>query len=75
MLRVKRPDLPRPFKTPLVPLVPILGMGISLGLMLSLHWTTWVRLIVWLLLGLGSISGTGENTASCAAFTRLYQFT
>jgi len=61
MLRVKRPDLPRPFKTPLVPLVPILGMGISLGLMLSLHWTTWVRLIVWLLLGLGIYFGYGRK--------------
>ncbi len=61
MLRVRRPDLPRPFKTPLVPLVPILGMGISLGLMLSLHWTTWVRLIVWLLLGLGIYFGYGKK--------------
>jgi APA family basic amino acid/polyamine antiporter len=61
MLRVKRPDLPRPFRTPLVPLVPILGMGISLGLMLSLHWTTWVRLIVWLLLGMGIYFGYGKK--------------
>ena len=35
-VRIKRPDLPRPFKTPLVPLVPILGIVVSLGLMASL---------------------------------------
>jgi APA family basic amino acid/polyamine antiporter len=52
LLRVKRPDLPRPFKTPLVPLVPILGILISLGLMASLPAHTWERLIIWLVLGL-----------------------
>jgi APA family basic amino acid/polyamine antiporter len=52
VLRVKRPELHRPFKTPLVPLVPILGILISLGLMASLPWSTWLRLIVWLILGL-----------------------
>ncbi len=51
VLRVKRPDLPRPFKTPLVPLVPIMGILISLLLMLSLPHDTWIRLIVWLLIG------------------------
>jgi basic amino acid/polyamine antiporter, APA family len=52
VLRVKRPELPRPFKAPLVPLVPILGMGISLSLMASLPWNTWLRLIVWLIIGM-----------------------
>ena len=51
MLRVKRPDLPRPFKTPLVPLVPIMGIAISLLLMVSLPPDTWIRLVVWLLIG------------------------
>jgi APA family basic amino acid/polyamine antiporter len=49
---VRRPDLPRPFKTPLVPLVPILGMGISFLLMASLPLSTWLRLIVWLIIGM-----------------------
>ena len=49
VLRVKRPDLPRPFRTPLVP---ILGMAISLFMMVSLPLATWYRLIVWLLIGL-----------------------
>src|SRR2546430_11853556 len=46
ILRVRRPDLPRAFKTPLVPVVPILGMGIPLLLMLSLPGSTWLWLIV-----------------------------
>ncbi|HVB99337.1 MAG TPA: amino acid permease [Candidatus Dormibacteraeota bacterium] len=52
VLRVTRPDLPRPFRTPLVPLVPILGIAISLFMMVSLPVVTWYRLIIWLLIGL-----------------------
>ena len=52
LLRVRRPDLPRPFKTPLVPLVPILGIIVSLGLMAGLNGVTWLRLIIWLIIGL-----------------------
>ncbi|HEX4075275.1 MAG TPA: amino acid permease [Candidatus Acidoferrales bacterium] len=52
ILRVKRPDLPRPFKTPLVPLVPILGILTSLAAMLSLPARTWWRLLIWLFIGL-----------------------
>ena len=51
ILRVRRPDLPRPFKTPFVPLVPIIGIGICLLLMLTLPHDTWLRLFVWLILG------------------------
>jgi len=51
-LRTTRPDLPRPFKTPWVPVVPILGMIVSLGLMASLPLDTWIRLIVWLIIGM-----------------------
>ena len=52
VLRVRRPDLHRPFKTPLVPLVPILGILISLGLMAGLPGEAWVRLLVWLIIGM-----------------------
>jgi APA family basic amino acid/polyamine antiporter len=52
ILRRKRPDLPRPFKTPLVPLVPILGIVTSLAAMLSLPAKTWWRLLIWLGIGL-----------------------
>jgi APA family basic amino acid/polyamine antiporter len=52
MLRIKKPDMPRPFKTPWVPFVPIMGIVVSGLLMLSLPFDTWLRLIVWLVVGL-----------------------
>jgi basic amino acid/polyamine antiporter, APA family len=52
ILRVRRPDLARPFRTPLVPFVPIMGIIVSLGLMAGLNGVTWLRLIVWLIIGL-----------------------
>src|SRR5215208_6957139 len=52
VLRIREPDRPRPFKTPLVPIVPILGIVSALGLMATLPFDTWVRLIVWMILGL-----------------------
>ncbi len=57
ILRKKRPELSRPFKTPLVPLVPVLGIAVSLLLMLMLPWDTWLRLIVWLVIGMGIYFG------------------
>jgi APA family basic amino acid/polyamine antiporter len=51
VLRRTRPDLPRPFKTPLSPVVPILGV-LSCGyLMYGLPFDTWLRLIVWMAIG------------------------
>ncbi len=52
ILRVRQPNLNRPFKTPLVPLVPILGIGSALYLMSRLELITWAVMIAWLLLGL-----------------------
>ncbi len=52
VLRVKQPDLPRPFRTPWVPLVPILGIVTCLGMMALLPSDTWMRLIIWLAIGL-----------------------
>jgi len=51
ILRTKRPDLERPFKTPLVPFVPIMGILCCFGLMLTLPGDTWLRLVVWLIIG------------------------
>src|SRR5437867_2538552 len=51
ILRHKRPDLDRPFKTPLVPFVPIIGILTCFGLMLTVHADTWIRLFVWLIVG------------------------
>jgi basic amino acid/polyamine antiporter, APA family len=50
-LRKSKPDIPRPFKTPLVPLVPLLGAGFCLLQMFSLPWDTWLRLIIWMAIG------------------------
>ncbi|HET6842666.1 MAG TPA: amino acid permease [Candidatus Angelobacter sp.] len=52
VLRKRNPDLPRPFKTPWVPVVPILGILISLAMMMSLATLTWIRLAVWLVIGM-----------------------
>ena len=52
VMRRKRPDVHRPFKTPWMPFVPLMGIIISLGLMLGLNGKTWIRLIVWLIIGL-----------------------
>jgi basic amino acid/polyamine antiporter, APA family len=51
VLRRTRPDLPRPFRVPFVPVLPILSALVSLGLMVSLPWATWERLIIWMGLG------------------------
>lgn len=51
-LRKRRPDIPRPFRTPLVPLIPILGAGFCLLQMASLPFDTWLRLIIWMALGM-----------------------
>ncbi len=61
ILRVRRPDLHRPFTTPMVPLVPILGIIVSIGLMASLPLDTWIRLIVWLIIGLFIYFGYGRH--------------
>jgi basic amino acid/polyamine antiporter, APA family len=52
VMRKTQPDMPRPFRTPLVPLVPILGVLCNLFLMLGLGWSNWMRLVVWLAIGL-----------------------
>jgi basic amino acid/polyamine antiporter, APA family len=51
VMRVKNPDQARPFKTPWVPVVPILGVVVNFALMYSLGRANWVRLIVWMLIG------------------------
>lgn len=51
VLRVKQPNAPRAFKTPLVPLVPILGIITCLFMMVFLPLDTWIRLILWMIIG------------------------
>jgi APA family basic amino acid/polyamine antiporter len=52
VLRKKRPDIPRPFKTPWVPWVPLAGAAVCLLQMFSLSWETWERLLIWMAIGL-----------------------
>lgn len=52
ILRKTDPDAARPFKVPLVPLIPVLGILTCLGMMVFMPWETWLRLIIWLALGL-----------------------
>ncbi|HXJ93324.1 MAG TPA: amino acid permease [Terriglobia bacterium] len=52
ILRREQPGLHRPFKTPWVPFVPIMGMAVSLLMMFSLHALTWEVFLTWLCVGL-----------------------
>ncbi|MFN2597896.1 MAG: amino acid permease [Pyrinomonadaceae bacterium] len=52
IMRRTNPNAERPFRAPFVPLVPILGIATCLLLMFSLPYENWVRLIIWLIIGL-----------------------
>jgi basic amino acid/polyamine antiporter, APA family len=52
VMRKKMPELPRAFKTPLVPIVPLLGIATCLFMMVFLPMDTWIRLLVWMLIGM-----------------------
>jgi APA family basic amino acid/polyamine antiporter len=52
ILRVKQPALPRDFRSPLVPLFPILGIIVCGAMIFGLGWTNWLRLGVWMVIGL-----------------------
>ena len=58
-LRKNRPDVKAPFRTPWVPVVPILSAVVSLALMASLPLPTWERLIVWMAIGIAIYFGYG----------------
>jgi APA family basic amino acid/polyamine antiporter len=52
VLRKRSPELPRPFRAPFMPATPILGILISLAMMVGLPGETWLRLVIWLVVGL-----------------------
>jgi basic amino acid/polyamine antiporter, APA family len=52
ILRVRRPDLPRAFTVPAVPVVSILGIVVCGAMIYGLGWTNWLRLLIWLAIGL-----------------------
>ncbi|MFJ2033676.1 amino acid permease [Streptosporangium sp. NPDC087985] len=57
VLRYRQPDLPRSFRCPGMPAVPAIGGLFSLWLVTFLHWQTWVRFVVWFLVGLAVYIG------------------
>jgi APA family basic amino acid/polyamine antiporter len=61
ILRVRDPNAPRQFKTPLVPVVPILGIASNALMIFGLGWTNWLRLGVWLVIGLVIYFAYGRN--------------
>lgn len=67
ILRKTRPDLPRAFRCPAVPLVPILGAIVCLGMMLALDRETWERLFIWLGIGLVIYFGYGRRHSKLRA--------
>src|SRR5581483_9473161 len=52
ILRRQRPDLPRAFRVPAVPVVSIIGVVVCGSMIYGLGWTNWMRLLVWLAIGL-----------------------
>jgi APA family basic amino acid/polyamine antiporter len=61
VLRRTQPDIVRPFRTPWVPFVPVMGALCCIGLMLGLGWPTWLRLVIWLALGFIIYYGYGRK--------------
>jgi len=52
VLRQTNPSQPRPFRTPLVPVVPLLGIAFNGYMVYKLGWVNWARLFIWLVIGL-----------------------
>lgn len=66
VLRRTHPELARPFKTPLVPLVPGLGAVVCLAQMGFLPWATWLRLIIWMAIGMAVYFFYGRHNSKLA---------
>jgi APA family basic amino acid/polyamine antiporter len=52
VLRRTRPDMPRPYRVPWSPVLPLIGIAFAIYLMIDLPWSTWVRFIIWLAAGI-----------------------
>jgi basic amino acid/polyamine antiporter, APA family len=63
VLRVREPNMPRPFRAPLVPVVSTLGALICAAMIFGLGWLNWLRLGVWLVIGLAIYFGYGAKHA------------
>jgi basic amino acid/polyamine antiporter, APA family len=67
IIRVRRPDLERGFRVPLVPVVSTLGVVTCAAMIFGLGWTNWMRLIVWLLIGLVIYFAYGKKHSKIGA--------
>jgi APA family basic amino acid/polyamine antiporter len=67
IMRVRDPNAPRQFRTPLVPVVPILGIIFNLLMIAGLGWPNWLRLGVWLAIGLVIYFGYGRRHSRLSA--------
>ncbi|MFI5335249.1 MAG: amino acid permease [Opitutales bacterium] len=63
ILRKTQPDMPRPFRTPWVPFVPIAGAAICLFQTYFLPWDTWIRLGIWMAIGFAVYFGYGRRNS------------
>jgi len=61
VMRVRRPDVPRGFMVPALPVVAVLGIIVCGAMIYGLGWTNWVRLGVWLIIGLPLYCGYGRT--------------
>ena len=61
IMRKKRPDIPRGFVVPALPVVAILGIVVCGSMIYGLGWTNWARLFVWLIIGLVFYFGYGRS--------------
>src|SRR5215211_6770841 len=83
VLRKNEPNAPRAFKTPLVPLIPLLGIFTCLFMMVFLPLDTWIRLIVWMMIGFDIYAWygmrrsilSGSDTASYGRSNRIIGWT
>ena len=67
MMRVQRPDVKRGFVVPVLPVVSVLGVVVCGAMIYGLGWTNWLRLIVWLVIGLVLYFSYGRNHSTLAA--------
>src|SRR3954447_6554961 len=61
IMRARRPDLPRGFTVPALPVVAVLGIVVCGAMIFGLGWTNWARLIAWLAIGLVFYFGYGRS--------------
>jgi len=69
IIRVRRPDVPRGFVVPALPVVSTLGIVVCGAMIYGLGWTNWLRLIVWLIIGLVLYFGYAQSHSRLSSGT------